>query len=137
MGGGNFEEGDELMGSGFNAGVTGTGIGGGTTIPTILHGQGVASFGLDGLGGADVAGGGANDNVGEKITTLDGGASVEEFYAFKLRFVGFLRGWMRNVVGRGLGGGNGRGGGGRGSRGRVGGGFCGQQRGRILGCDHD
>lgn len=106
---------------GFKARGPGARISSRASVPSILDRQRAPGFRLDSLRRLDIARGGANDDVWEKIAAFDGGLRVEKLDALDLRGGG----------GEGLGGGGGGwGGGGRLVRERE------RERGRGRGREH-
>lgn len=83
--GGDLEQWYELVGGGLEAGVAGARVGCGAAVPAVLDGKRAARLRLDGLRRFDFAGGGANDDVGEKITAFHRGLGVEELYTLDAR----------------------------------------------------
>jgi len=101
--GSDLKERNELLCGWLETSTTGAAVGSGTSIPAVLHRKGATGLGLDGLGGLDLSGRGANDDIGEQVAALDGGLRVEEFDALQTRRAGgeLLRRLLgRSAVGR-------------------------------------
>ncbi len=78
---GDLQERHELKRGGAQTRTASAAVLRGTAVPAVLHGEGTAGLGLDGLGRLGLAGGGADDDIRDELAALDRGLGVEELDA--------------------------------------------------------